>query len=1169
MMSTANGGGGDDASKAERAALALWALSASRPWRRLTWNPTDGELELLARWWRRESEQEAAIGTNAQQRVPVPFGAVALMALDADRGGGGARELGTGKPEDWTRDACLPELLSPRVPLRRWHERYGSYAALLFYGRRAKQLVLLGSVLMCDLRRAVMANQETADAEAGGLLIHLRQTTLAPMDAISERHTLATWHPRAFFHADIRLAPPESDFPGDAEGRKARAEALDAFRRQVADFASMCVRVAQLFLESPAPDESDGAAAAAAAAAEESNGIGGEDSAAEKDRRAAKRRVRTSAWRRAAEGARDTIAKEYASRIDFATREGRLVDLCNRKWLSYWIWWQNETARLDAYAAVLECIVRFSCETRWPYEEQVHVLMSRYYVHGLEILHYDADPAFYYSDFCDAWLDPRSRPPLTEDEAMLADDAEAKRLLRRYARGDYSRDGEDASSGEAPAPGSMLDEHATISQDAFLNNGSQQQQPEEDVNDKYGVPLSALRHSFSDRDLLNASRRALFRFAKRSHGGLKPPGALWLMQEDALRLSYLRDYEHELVSVRGPCDAAARICTYADVAMALGAIAVTETLKMRHVLVSLTTPGRSPLEALGKPGLQPRSECRDGYETDAEDMLDCGDDEDEEDAASVAAEAEQAVRTFRVAREEHEARVAAKMRRSGLLGSTDSLSVVANNNNNGGSQSSASEMVFHRHPYAMAKELCEHVMLTNRVAQYAQYLLGTEGRLDQGGSEVAKLWFRGGHFSVDVGGQRSGGWRFWSKGRGGPDLYALTQLQLYMERHGVGIEQQDDFPDEAFSRVPFRKKNNEETMLEQYRLDVPAEAVYERLSKFLAAVAAQDHDATNAPALPAPPRPQQPRNAPAGEDFSYVRKLYDGSSPLLPGSGGVAYLREARGISREHVPDSVVERSPYLRFHVGLPFVCPGRKTETRPALLHFAVDGQGRCRGVQRTYLADGFRKLGWDDPRGLARHAKQTVGHPTSEGAFWPVQRGDLAHHPVVYLAEGFETALGVASASRDLRVYHSAGKGGFKHFGLDLERPRDDASGRHSSPVLCLALDNDTAESRRPEAPLFAFPLPETARDAVSHLCARGWTVTWIRPAGGYKDFDDLRRAHGPAAVRLSMPWWQHLLGESPGGGGGAWPSKAEFERLAFPVRAPAPVVAVALADHQVEP
>ncbi|HEY6462751.1 MAG TPA: hypothetical protein VIY73_21425 [Polyangiaceae bacterium] len=237
-------------------------------------------------------------------------------------------------------------------------------------------------------------------------------------------------------------------------------------------------------------------------------------------------------------------------------------------------------------------------------------------------------------------------------------------------------------------------------------------------------------------------------------------------------------------------------------------------------------------------------------------------------------------------------------------------------------------------------------------------------------------------------------------------------------------------------------------------------------------------------------------------------------------------------------------------------------------------MDPAGKCWGLQRTFLTGEFRKMGWQDSRGnVARAAKKTLGSPTSRGAYWPVQCGNLDRHGVVYLAEGkadtkslffsfatfstgLETALGVASASPDLCVYHSAGKGNMARFRHHLSRPRSPAEQSH--PMLCLVMDNDGADREPPTALDRA-----TLNKVVAPLHDAGWSVLWISPHAGFKDFDDERRMLGPHAVRAAIPW-RALLPRAPDayeGEPNAWATRDEFRAAAFPDAAEAAATAAA--------
>lgn len=920
----ATGGGGED----EWAALSTWASLICKPWEgNLTIEDDDPAslTEALGAWWEGLCEAWSRRGAATTTTVPIPFGAVAAVRVECD-----PARVGTGRAEEWVRGGPrgVPALLSPGVPLARWHERYGDYAAVLLYARREpepatgrRRFATIGTVVVGALRQAVAGSRR----RGGVLSLVKREVSFAAAHARPE-FDLPLWDPRAYFHADVRLAPPAGEFPG---GEEERAAAVRKFEAQVDAFASLCARLAALFL---ARGVEEGAPRAA--------------------------------WDRAAQAAREMVVREYARRIDFRRADDRLVDLLNRKWLAFWVWHQREASRMDAYATALECLVRFTCQARWRYEEQVRQLMRRFYVEGLCILFYRTETEYYHSGRSDAWLDPRASPPA---DAVLRDEADVTRLVR------LARERRAGGGGIPVAPDASIEPEGTPPPPAPAADA---QEPDSAAAAAAFWPANPL---FLDRDWLNASRRAMAQLAARLRHA-KPPSWLWLVPESAVAHSHVRDHERDMVQLLGPTGAVARIFAYPDAATFLGASAVTEVMMMRARLRWLAAPGAtSLLEAV---------ERLEGL-TDA-------------DRRAVRAESQHAVACFERAERlaaaptppPSPARAPAPPRPEDALPPADLRGLSA---------------------WKAGKAIAAQIVAAGRTQEYAEFLLGVPGTVAPNGRHLS---FRGGTFAVDLqpgAKSQEGGWRFWGKQRGGRDLYSLTQLQLYMEKRGIVLEDRGCFDDdEAFAvgtvLLGLEEAGEEdgeerrEVTAARYALESSAAEVYARLLSFLQHTGGLEEAAAS---VPRPP----PRAAAASSDagtLEYVRRLYAQSAALHAASAGASYLRQGRRIPREHVSDVVVERSPYLRLHVGLKFQCslPEYAAERCPTLLHFAVDPQGRCWGLQRTFLAAAgggeYRKMGWDEPR-VAREAKKVLGSPTHRGAYWPVQRGDLSRHPVVYLAEG----------------------------------------------------------------------------------------------------------------------------------------------------------------------
>jgi hypothetical protein len=400
------------------------------------------------------------------------------------------------------------------------------------------------------------------------------------------------------------------------------------------------------------------------------------------------------------------------------------------------------------------------------------------------------------------------------------------------------------------------------------------------------------------------------------------------------------------------------------------------------------------------------------------------------------------------------------------------------------------------------RELSDQIIDSGRAQEYIETVaFGTPGN-----RQGSRLLFRDGHLNINLTGPKAGWWSAHSQGnRGGKNLASLTQLGIYLENHQSSISARgDQVLDAAFKEQLLPETN---TTLRAYQTSNSVRLTLERMKHFLETPVRES--------LLSSPHPMAARKASASALLrdDQIKAIFDKSSWIPandPAGPVVRYVREVRKFTEQELPRIYFEDSPYLRQCRSLFFDVERRDL---PALIHLAIDSNGHCPSLQRTYLdpLKGFAKAG----KGNA--GKKSLG-PRGD-SFFLVQPGvPLDQFPYVFLAEGLETAWSFAAVCRAFRVYHAAGKEFMKRFTLDQRRQADVIRRVQSWPILCLVVDNDksTLNSLDPLA------LPTGMCDTVKYLeTQQGWTVRWVRPYIGFKDFDDLRREHGMGGPIFSLP------------------------------------------------
>lgn len=222
------------------------------------------------------------------------------------------------------------------------------------------------------------------------------------------------------------------------------------------------------------------------------------------------------------------------------------------------------------------------------------------------------------------------------------------------------------------------------------------------------------------------------------------------------------------------------------------------------------------------------------------------------------------------------------------------------------------------------------------------------------------------------------------------------------------------------------------------------------------------------------PTPEQQRS------LRYARQLAR-DSQLAGGTLAEHYLREHRGISLDHFPESI-------RFHPGI----YSRKNEAvYPALLVVAKDSADKIQAVQAIFL----------DPE-TARKAdvpvkKQTWGR-SSQGCV-TLANPKLKESDITYLAEGAETALSIYQALGGADVRITLGKSNFKNI---------DPANTNQQVVLCL--DNDRKNNQT---------------DQLIHLAAeklqeQGKSVMIAQPKTAGWDFNDVLVRENLSAVKAEL-------------------------------------------------
>jgi hypothetical protein len=245
-----------------------------------------------------------------------------------------------------------------------------------------------------------------------------------------------------------------------------------------------------------------------------------------------------------------------------------------------------------------------------------------------------------------------------------------------------------------------------------------------------------------------------------------------------------------------------------------------------------------------------------------------------------------------------------------------------------------------------------------------------------------------------------------------------------------------------------------------------------------------------------------------------ISVLYHQTVPI-EGTLAQEYLRRVRGL--REISADILEHSPLVRFHPAhlykiktAPDVAArGSLTKLYPALLCFCQssssqddDDSQRWIAKQTIYLnPDTCTKIAFEGGNKLNPAKKSEGCFRNEEDAYFPVQPGRLDLVPVVYLAEGPETAWSVASASRWISVYCSFGVSNYHRFRRFAQ----------SGATLCLVLDRDPDN----------MDVKKTIERALTELKQHWSRVMAVQPSCvgecHCKDFNEVHQRHGLEAAR----------------------------------------------------
>ena len=180
--------------------------------------------------------------------------------------------------------------------------------------------------------------------------------------------------------------------------------------------------------------------------------------------------------------------------------------------------------------------------------------------------------------------------------------------------------------------------------------------------------------------------------------------------------------------------------------------------------------------------------------------------------------------------------------------------------------------------------------------------------------------------------------------------------------------------------------------------------------------------------LPAPEQQRAPKKArPDKGNESGAQRLW--RTALQVTGPGLVYLRQTRGLY--NISPNIIEHSPFLRYATHLVYNLEGEAlsdSKIHNGLLLFMTEANGHAEpaAVQRIFLTNEGKKF---VPRSGSGKMKLTLG--SSAGRAWCAQPGRLEHLPCIFLCEGPEKALAVASCSRYAPCFASMGVSNLRNF------------------------------------------------------------------------------------------------------------------------------------------
>lgn len=207
-----------------------------------------------------------------------------------------------------------------------------------------------------------------------------------------------------------------------------------------------------------------------------------------------------------------------------------------------------------------------------------------------------------------------------------------------------------------------------------------------------------------------------------------------------------------------------------------------------------------------------------------------------------------------------------------------------------------------------------------------------------------------------------------------------------------------------------------------------------------------------------------------------ARTIEQGSQPIT-GTLAERYLREHRAISGP-IPDS-------YRYHPG---VYHGEVKQKCPALVVVAKNEHNQTQAVQVIYLDQGTAN------KAKVKSAKLTYGR-LSDGHIG-VLANEGNNSRIIAIAEGPETALSIAEARPDLRVYAVLGSGNLARAPLAPDTRN-----------LLICADNDGEHSAS----------QKKIRAAAERYASQGIDVQQVMPDEIKQDFNDVLKNQGLTAVK----------------------------------------------------